>query len=184
MIKKKVTRSKFFLLPLTFLPLNYFENSLGVYCRFELDKINNQYCNRIYVVFNKEELTEENNKNLLLSSSFIKTMDLDECCIVFVYRILPMFIQDYYMFIQGKYSKFTNKYKELLTNVYNLKIKDKTDTVIFTKDVYKIFYPSNKDIYEKSKALNVNSKLIKELSSKPNLIEETLYVSSLYNLHY
>lgn len=182
MIKKKITRSKFFLLPLTFLPINYFEKTLGVYCRCELDKINNQYCNRIYVVFNKKELTENEIKNLSVSSSFMKKIDLDECCVIFIYRILPMFVQDYYMFIQGRYSKFTDKYKELLTNVYNLKVKDKTNNVIFIKDAYRMLYPSKKDLYDKSKILNIDSKLMKEFSSKPNLIEETLYISNLYNL--
>lgn len=182
MIKKKVTRSKFFLLPLTFLPINYFENTLGVYCRCELDKINNQYCNRIYVVFDKSELTEDLNKKLIVSSTFLKKIDLNEQCIIFVYRILPMFIQDYYMFIQGRYSKFTDKYKELLVNIYNLKITDKVDNVVYIKDAYKMLYPSKKDLYDKSKKLNIDSKLMKEFSSKPNLIEETLYISNLYNL--
>lgn len=182
MIKKKVTRSKFFLLPLTFLPINYFEKTIGVYCRCELDKINNQYCNRIYVVFDKSELTDDLNKKLIVSSTFIKTINLDEHCIVFVYRILPMFIQDYYMFIQGKYSKFTDKYKTLLVNTYNLKITDKIDNVIYIKDAYRMLYPNKKDIFDKSKTLNVDSRLMKEFSSKPNLIEETLYVSDLYNL--
>jgi hypothetical protein len=179
MKKVRWTKSASFLLPLTMLPINTFDKFLNVYCRCDFDKDNSDYkYRRIYVVFRSKDLTEKLDLEITRISTFHKRIEIDEF-FIYVYVPRPEYYDDYDKFIKGKYSKFSERYKKLLTVEYG---KYKKGESVKTK-IYKVIYPTKTEIDSLSKLLNVENKdLIEEVMSKPDLYEETFKLSHYYQL--
>ena len=139
--RKKINSSVYFLLPLLNLSkyrhLKSFINSyLGVVINDKLTGLKDGY---LYLVFNEEN-------DLIFNEYLNKHFSINN---VHIYEfILPeRFIDDYYKFIDGKYSEFSPESKVLICNVRSIEQKltiQKTDTFeIFTKSPERIKYLEN-----------------------------------------
>lgn len=67
------------------------------------------------------------NNYLINNRNFIDIYDLDINSVVYVFKVPEIYLEDYEIFMQGKYSKHTNKFKQLF-------FEDPNFMAIFNKD--------------------------------------------------
>lgn len=173
-VRKFYNKSNFWLLPMTLLPIYSLQNIFGCFYKCELDILGGKMCSRVYVVIESKFITEAITN---LCSTFIKNINIDNSYSILVYKIPVDLITDYKMYIEGKYSLFSPFYKKLIVNTYNISNALNSKT----KHYYAVLYPNKQHTDKLKKQLNVKENLI-EISSKPNIMEETFTVSKLYEL--
>lgn len=167
------TLSSVFILPLTMLNVLLFKNKFNVYCRCEYDKLDNEYCNRIYVVY--KEISKEEENSIIKSEAYVKTI-LEDGFTIFVYKVLDKWQDDYNKFLLGQYSKTSNKYKLLVYSNYGKLKADGSKTVVF-----KTLEPTKTEINELKKLLNTKVN-ITEVRGIPDIEEETFNVANFLTL--
>lgn len=173
-VKKFYNKSGFWLLPMTLLPIYTLQNIFGCFYKCELDLMGGKMCSRVYVVIESKFVTEAITR---LCNTFIKSINIDNNYSVLVYKIPIDLIVDYKLFGNGKYSMFSSFYKRLLIKTYGISNAPGSKT----KHYYSVLNPSKIDIDKLKKKLNTKENLT-EISSKPNVLEETFTVSKLYEL--
>ncbi len=70
----------------------------------------------IYILFNPGEFSIDYNyfeRMLINNPNYIEVFDLGNNLVLYVYKIPDKFKEDYNLFLQGKYSKFSKEYKKL-----------------------------------------------------------------------
>lgn len=95
--------------------------------------------------------------------------------VILTFSINRLYKKDFFNFLEGKYSKISDFYKDILCNHFGSKsctdIKyDGTEVSMFD-----IIYPSMEKRIILANFLNVNIKLIKEVKSKPVLEDEEFF---------
>lgn len=110
--------------------------------------------------------------------------DDKEVCMFF--DVPKEFKKDFELFTRGKYSKFSDKYKTLLCNIYGTKrekgISPKTG--LPNVNIFDVIYPTNELRKLMGKQLNVNWKLIDEVLDPPNIeLEQFKTIEELYEEH-
>lgn len=173
-VKKFYNKSGFWLLPMTLLPMYTLQNVFGCFYKCELDLMGGKMCSRVYVVIESRFITEAITR---LCNNFIKHINVDNNYSVLVYKIPIDLIVDYKLFGEGKYSMFSPFYKKLLIKTYGISNAPGSKT----KHYHSVLNPSKADIEKLKKKLCTKENLT-EISSKPNILEETFTVSKLYGL--
>jgi hypothetical protein len=156
------------------IPNHYFNGYLNCYVGSNYhDK--EEDGNRIYVVFRSDDLAKKSyrSKKGIVNNSyrinvikthkqFVKEIGVNDF-ILYVFRPLPNFEKDLEVFKTGKYSKFSMRYKKIITTTYPN-----------TKKIRSIINPSKKDREEFSERFLLDYTLPEgsELFSKPEEIDE------------
>lgn len=102
-------------------------------------------------------------------------------------KIPKEFIKDYRLFLEGKYSKFSDKYKEILTKIYGrgvhplFEINEKGERIGFSKTAHKVtvfeaITPTNDKRIAIGRRLGINLPEDAEVFDRVN-IEEESYLS-------
>lgn len=91
--------------------------------------------------------------------------ELTEHEAIIKFKIPHIFHNIFYRFIDGKYSEFDNEYKQILTNIYGIKVIHSGTLV----SVYDTLYPRKDKIKQIAEDLGVDKELIREVFDKPDL---------------
>lgn len=130
---------------------------------------NDNYKNRIYIVFDKSNLKQDFVDLLSKCTNYIKA-EFNNDLIIFSFKIPDIYLNDFLLFKEGKYSKFSNAYKCLILhcwpNVTNLR-----DTL----------YPRKENL-EQLKIILKTKENITETLSKPDQIKETFKMSDYFKI--
>ena len=121
----------------------------------------------IILIFEKlnDNIQFENfiNKN----NTFIKQDEIDDKLILY-YNIPNEYLNDFNLFKLGSYSKFSQNYKNILTDYYGrISIKEN-----YTVTMYNTIYPQEFKRKQIADRLGVNINLVEEVLDKPDLEEE------------
>lgn len=171
-------KSAFFLTPLTLIPKQYFEKALNHYC---LNAHKPELTNHVFVLFDRDIIEEHELRRFEIFSIYRGTEEFDNYILV-TFSLLPQFENDYKAFINGKYSKYSDKGKSALKNYLPMLVRDPNTKKEHISNYFKIMYPTNDDRRELGIALCVNLDDDAEIYSSPNLEEETFNINKLYNL--
>ena len=182
------TRSTKFLLPLvgiTEMDIEKIDKKLliNVHYDFNEEKI------IIVVVLNKQIKSEKIdnfihnqnlNENFDYSISFIEDNDY-----LLIYNLPSQFKDDFYLFIEGKYSKMSEEYKSIILRAYNLRVYNSVDLKDYRPTISEALYPT--DIKRKLMAdyyLIDDYRIIDEVSAKPNKQYEAYHTIKELNKKY
>lgn len=147
--------------------IDSFQNT---YFHSEIDlDYNENYRNRIYVVFNKKTIKQELVDLLASLDNYIRAEFILDF-IIFVFKIPDVFLNDFLLFKEGQYSKFSKEYKDLITKCWPYKLNLK-----------EILYPTKDRIYQLQLILGTNEK-ITETQGKPDTIKETFKMSNYFKI--
>ena len=127
----------------------------------------------IVLVLNKLDFPEESTTFILLQSlneNFIECIEDEEEYLLY-YRTPQHFHEDFDKIIEGKYSKTTDSYKSIILNIYGVERNTK-DHIPYMHDC---LYPDDTKRKLYANYLNVDVKLIDEVSSRPRLKEYELF---------
>lgn len=120
--KKKVNKSKTYLLPLLSEFINVggkFINSIdNVYLKDSDDK----HARCIYLLYNfndKDEGFAEYEHDLITNELFVDSYDIGNK-VLYVFKFPEEYINEYEMYMKGKYSKFGRDAKELILDFWNV----------------------------------------------------------------
>lgn len=170
--KKNLSRA--FILPMV--GINYKQlpsNFINCYVRIENDV---QYCILIFdklidydeIFYHFMNNVNNNNKHLL------ETNDYEEE-VVFIFRIPELLKDDFNLFMQGKYSKFSEEYKKIICNFFGKKSIQDHHTVT----EYNTIYPEDFKRKQIAKYLSyepldsiIDWKIINEVLHRPDLDKE------------
>lgn len=177
--KLDYNKSGYFLLPLTYIPKKAFQHAHSV---FSVNSHNIDANNHVFVIFNKEKLTVD---DLQLLNSSIAYEDHEYIGnLVLVTFTLDQFKEDHKLFLEGKYSKFSEKAKNAIGNHFNFKTKGNKE--IIHEPIYKILYPNKKDRDALAELLlDHNDPPLKEdaeIYSIPDKEVETFNISKFYKI--
>lgn len=103
--------------------------------------------------------------NRLQSNPIYKEYELTETEAIIKFKIPYKYHDIFFKFIAGKYSEFDTEYKQILTNIYGMKVNPTGRLVT----EYDTIYPRREKIKQVSQELNVDLKLIKEVFDIPDL---------------
>lgn len=161
----KHTRTTRFLMPL----IGISEASIGYICPKLLINahVKNVEEKFIFVILNKLDYPEESRDYTIiqnLNENFVDYIEEDEE-IILMYKIPNHFNSDYDKILEGKYSETSIEYKQIITRVYGTG-RNKEDHL---PSIYDCLFPTDAKRLEYANFLNVDVKLINEVSSKPNL---------------
>lgn len=180
----KKNKSSIFILPMVMgIPYYYFKGYIN--CYIGCNNLESEQNERIYVAFKTEDLETryyDSSKGKVKNSDRIKAIKnhkqfineiLLEDFTLYSFRVLENFKNDFEMFKIGKYSKFSLRYKKVITNMYPN-----------TKKIHSIINPSQKDRKKLSDDLLLTNVLPKgtEIFSRPSEIEETFSLSHFINI--
>ena len=173
-----------FLLPLTFLPLDFFKGLINCYYRCEEDKEENRYKNRIYVVFHLDELDEIRFSKLVALNTYIKHfyMGVNNKLAVFSYAVPKVYLDDFKKIVSGKYSMTSEIYKYLVKEAFSESKEFLIRSIYTSEDTYLNLKPSRVMRENLAKILDVPVGHIQETLSKPDPQEETFKVSHLMDI--
>lgn len=166
----KVTRTTKFLMPL----IGISEQQLDGHClnMFINAHLKDEKEMIIYVILDKLNFPEESKHYLELqhlNENFLSFMEEEEEYIL-EYEIPSHFEEDVRKIIEGKYSKTSDPYKQIMIRVHGIE-KDEKDHLCY---VYEILHPTDKKRELKAKILSIgesiiDKSLIEEVASKPDL---------------
>jgi hypothetical protein len=155
----KTTKTSQFLVPLIGYPLNYYtQYHIGSY-------ILNDKEPKIVCVFEhvNDELLNIHLKRLSDSYCYISTMK-DEDEIVVKFDLDKTFKNDFHIFLDGKYSLLSKKFKDLL-----MRFHDTTSAKDHYASMYDTLYPTNRKRKLLADYLSVDINDIIEVLAKPEL---------------
>lgn len=124
----------------------------------------------ICIVLNKLDYPEESNNfiNLQnLNEHFVDYIEEEEEYIL-VYQIPSHFKNDYDLILNGKYSKTSEPYKQILIRIYGYTKNEKSRLAT----VYDCLYPTIEKKKQIASDFEVDYKNIEEVSSKPDITYE------------
>jgi len=169
-------KSMFFLLPLTFIERKYFTKALNYYAlnahRPELD-------NHIFVIFDKDLIDDSELSKFQMFSTYLDTETFGEYVLV-TFKLPPYFKNDRDLFLEGKYSKYSDKAKVTLSQHLDKYVTINGKKVL--SNGFKILYPTSEDRALLADALGVKLEKDAEIYSSPSIEEETFNVSNFYTL--
>lgn len=90
--------------------------------------------------------------------------------IYYVFNIPNNFIPDFKHFLNGSYSLFSEKYKQILIDIFGRQSNKESKE----PSMIDVLYPADYKITQLANELEVDKKLIKELWDKPDLQKEIL----------
>ena len=165
----KRTRSTFFILPLTLFPVEFYPSVVNTYLK---DENNPKLKNKVFIVLEKDNsLTNKCINTLKTFSTFQEYYTISDYIVV-IMNLLEAYQEDYRLFKLGKYSKFSNKAKEVILRFYSPT----------TKELELILNPTEKARKAGETYLNVILPDDAELFSKPTVKEETFILNNLIKL--
>ncbi len=165
-VKKK---SFLFLLPM----INFSNISLGELDQFLLDVTIRSKEIQLVLLFDNKDNDEFKMLfwKLCNHHSYIDNSDYSDCKTELICNFNVENKDDYYKFLEGKYSQFSDKYKERVLEYHDI---PKEHNPIFAKiNLYDVLYPNKEKRSEIAKDLGVELKnMSNELFSIPNLVYE------------
>ena len=172
-------KSGYFLLPLTYIPKKAFQHAHSV---FSINSHKPELKNHVFVVFDIKKVSMEELTTLSQKDSFEDYEHFGN--IVLLTFNLSQFKEDCELFLQGKYSKFSEKAKNAIGNHFDFKTKGYKE--INHEPIYKILYPNKKDRKALAELLlDHNDPPLKEdaeIYSIPDKEVETFNVEKFYLL--
>ncbi len=122
----------------------------------------------IIVIDNNQDLSESYLQKLKSNPIFVDC-DINETEIAIKFRIPPKYHNIFRCFIKGKYSEFSNEYKQILTNIYGYEVFQSGTLV----SIYDAIYPRKDKIRQIMESLNVEKSIkLTEVFDIPNLSYE------------
>ncbi len=121
----------------------------------------------IYIILNKYDTPEESKDYVLLehlNEHYLDYIEDDEEYIL-IYQVPEHFHDDYNLILQGKYSKTSIQYKEVLLRVYGIQ----NNKANHLSTVHDVLYPTDEKRKQYADFLGVNMGLIDEVCSRPRL---------------
>ena len=179
MKKIRYNKSKTYLLPLlseyVILEPLYFKN-INTYI-FD-DKT--LYNNSIFVFFEykkgKNAKIEKYEQELVQSMLFQDIIYSDNYSTCFVFNFPKKFIGEYYLFLQGKYSEYSNYAKTLIVEFYTELYNGNLNAIDFLMTVKQVLFKDEKLKQKIEKDLGVVLDSNAELTSIMNMRDETLTI--------
>jgi hypothetical protein len=116
----KKNKSSVFILPMILgVPYDYFKGILNCYIGCNYDDRDEE---RIYVVFNTESIDDVKDRESVLTNNeqYFDTLIVADFTI-YSFKVSSAFKDDFHCFKEGKYSKFSYKYKKILKRLYSNK---------------------------------------------------------------
>lgn len=179
-VSKKLTgsinKSTIFLLPLLDFNRDFINKNMqslvNIYyhCEEDID-YNNNYKDRVYCVFKKENFDHKKAVNMYNTPQFIGSIEKDKY-LIFIFKVPEIFLQDYLLFKKGMFSKMSNFYKARVIAEYV------PPDVEYLKA---ILYPTDDDKHQLSLFLGAKEK-IKEVYSVPETSEEIFKLSNFFKI--
>lgn len=141
---------------------------------------------KIIVVLKLDEFNERleyfvklQNLNENFSKDFVNTMIDNDYLII--YNLPEQFREDFNLFIEGKYSKMSKEYKDIIIRVYG----DQVDLKDYKPYISEVLYPTDIKRQLIAEYYNVDIKYVDEVSAKPNKEHEAFHtIEELKNLNY
>lgn len=130
----------------------------------------------------KEDIHRLSMKHCYVDSEYAD--DDKEICMFF--DIPKEYKKDFELFTRGRYSEFSDKYKNVLCNIYGTKREKgiSAKTGLPNVNMFDVIYPTDELRKLMGKQLNVNWRLIKEVLDPPNIeLEEFKTIEELYEEH-
>ena len=157
------TRTTRFLMPLIGISehsIGHINNKMFINAHIQPDRL-------ICIILNKLDYPEESNDYLqiqYLNEHFLDHIEEEEEYIL-IYKVPEHFYEDYDKILNGKYSKTTTSYKEIITRIYGVSrnFKDHIPTI------YDALEPTKEKRIKYAEFLGVKLDLIDEVSSTPDL---------------
>lgn len=179
--------STLFLMPITGIPEKIYYNLgskglINVYCFCE--NIDYEFP-VLFLLFDNEKLTATIHtvfNKLKKCPNYLETLDTDAGTVV-VFKIMPEFIQDYHLILNGMYSKTSDKYKNLFpqTKVITENGKAKKVYTFF----YHIFNKTEfwKNILKEELGYSKETSLFDEIDlyNIPKRSDETIHANIVYS---
>lgn len=162
-------KSYCYLLPLLDIPRNLLDSLLNTY-RKNSEAINKTMDNELLLCFNKRQLMTTEANYLTKLDNHVEFIMYDEY-VLLKYRIDDLYLSEIDKFNSGKYSEFLNTTKNKILSYW---FSETDKTIIESQPLYKILYPSEKDMVNLSERLGIKKDTY-EISSKPSIIEETFF---------
>ncbi len=171
-------KSAFFLAPLTLIPKNYFEKAINY---FALNAHYPNLSNHVFVLFEKDLLEEFEISRLQTTNIFEKVEEYGEF-LLFTFKLLPTFTKDYSLFLEGKYSKYSEKAKQVILKYIPTHVYDPIAKTKVLSNGFKVIYPQKQDRIQLEILLGVTLKEDAEIYSSPDLDIETFNINKYYDL--
>ena len=177
--KLDYNKSGYFLLPLTYIPKNAFKNAHSV---FSINSHKPELTNHVFVVFETKKVCIMELEFFSSQRTFEEIEYLGDIAVVTF--TLEQFKEDYQLFFEGKYSKFSEKAKNAIGNHFTFKTQGRGG--ITHNPLYKILYPNKKDRDALAELLlDHNDPPLKEdaeIYSIPDIEVETFRVEKFYQI--
>lgn len=175
-----------FLLPMIFTSKDMIKNfnkgfiNIYYHCEEDID-FNNDYKNRLYLVYNKE-VDKDTIKLLELNKNYIKDFVLDEY-LIYCFNIPDIYKQDFILYKQGKYKSTSKTYRDSVINTFgNVTVKAINNIKTLDNRSYTI-----KDLFEPSENMKYQMNIyygdkvkVDEVCSKPTDYKNTFKRSNFY----
>lgn len=143
---------------------------INTYYHSETDiDYNDNYKNRIYLVFDKLKIKQEFVEILSKSHNYIRA-EFNNDLIIFIFKIPDIYLNDFLLFKEGKYSKISKEYKCLILHCW--------PNTITIRDV---LYPKKEGLDQLKIILKTREKITETLS-KPDQIKETFKMSNYFKI--
>ena len=162
----KYNKSSLYILPMIARTIPDFPGFVNCYIR----DINRPKLNKHIFIVQDEAVIPKlffNKNPFLLSNYSIKGYK------VWVYKTPDTLLDDYYKFIEGKYSQFSERYKKILCKTFPKLLVNNITGVVKRHPNYAIIYPTIADREVLEKELGARIPKDAEIYSSPNLEEET-----------
>lgn len=169
-------KSVFFLLPLTFIPKIYFEKAVDY---FALNSHKPELTKHIFVLFDKDVIEDFEIQRLQNFSVYESIEEYGEFLLV-NFKLPSIFNEDHKLFLDGKYSKYSDKAKAAIQSHLPNKVKIGKDW--FMSESFKILYPTNDSRIALGNDLGIELDDEAEIYSSPDLEHETFNICKYYNL--
>lgn len=169
-------KSLYFLLPLTFIPKSYFDKAINF---FALNAHKPELDNHIFVLFEKDLMEDREINRFQNFNTFENVEDFGELLLV-TFKLPPYFKADRDLFINGLYSKYSDKAKQAINEHLPQKVKVNNKWVV--SNAFKILYPTKADRNYLGDVLGVKLEPDAEIYSIPDTELETFNINKFYQL--
>lgn len=163
---RKYSKATSFILPMIGHPLSYFKALVHCYIADFEQEDNDLNFNKIFI------LTLENNDQLIYNHYFLKNYRTKNNGYMYVFDVPVVFVENYQLFLDGKYSHFTTEYKDFL--VSKITRKD-----VMTSVIYKVLYRTADARKQVEDRVGQKLPLDAEVLSALNFAEETYGFSEI-----
>ncbi len=168
--------SLYFLLPFTFIPKSYFDKMTNC---FALCSQKQNLDNHIFVLFDKDLIEDYELSRFQTFNTYESIEDVGQYYLL-TFKIHPQFKGDRDLFLEGRYSKYSEKGKKAVGGYFAFR-EEISKGKFADSETFKILYPTKKERLRLAEIIGEALEEDAEIYSSPYINKEIFNVDNYYS---